>query len=195
KELSEKFNVGTRTIRNDIDQLNIDLKDTAFLKKIRGKGYRLFINNTKEFNNILNQIYKRDNESDSIYKRIALTIDLLMDQSKTLEELSLEINISRTTLVNDLKKASVILEPYNLKIVGKQNSGMSLVGKEQAIRLFVIENIYHYIYDSHFLSTDINEFLLSVAGDYDFDQKSTELLIKSIVILIDRISKGYVIKD
>ncbi|WP_040978404.1 BglG family transcription antiterminator [Oceanobacillus jeddahense] len=197
EDLATKLSVSTRTIRNYIKQLNSDLNSVAYIENIRGKGYRLFVDDKKYFQNIINQIHEERKNHDSFQKRIAIIIGNLMNENKknTLDELAFEMNIGRTTLVNDLKKAAVVLDTYQLKIIGKQNNGMYLVGEEQSIRFFILEHIYEFLYGRYSLDPDIEEAILSIAYNHDFDKESTELLMKSVTILLDRVINNYLIEN
>lgn len=104
--LSEELGVSTRTIRNDIKQLNSDLNGIAALENVKGKGYRLTIKDELLFENLVEKINSDKHLSDSPQSRIAYIIDQLVNTDKvsTLDELAFEMNIGRTTLVNELKK-------------------------------------------------------------------------------------------
>lgn len=146
--LAEKLGVSTRTIRNYIKQINKDLKGIAYFKNIRGKGFYLYIEDYAKFEEIFKKISRQAHIMDTPQKRLAFIIQHLMteDDSNTIDELAFNMNIGRTTLINDLKKAAAVLNPYGLKIIGKQNKGMYLSGEELNLRLFIIENIYDYLY-------------------------------------------------
>lgn len=195
--LAETIGVSTRTIRNDIKQLNSDLKGIAVLENERGKGYHLEIEDEQLFLDMIGNIYSEKNMQDSPQRRIAFIIDRLLnsDEENTLDELAFAMNIGRTTLVNELKKAAVALETYNLSILGKQNSGMYLSGNELDLRFFILDNVYDSIYSSYPLDEDIKEDILAIASQHDLETSTQNRLLKSVIVMLDRLLKGYPLKE
>ena len=195
--LAESLGVSTRSIRNYIKQINSDLNDIASLVKEKGKGYKLEIVNEHSF-----QLFLEKNRSDielldTPKRRISFIIDRLInsEEAYTLDDLAFEMNIGRTTLVNELKKASVSLETYNLKIHGKQNIGMTLSGKELDLRLFILDNIYDVLYQSYPLDEDISEKLLKIFHTHDLESTTQTKLMEFIIIMLDRLLKGHQIEE
>lgn len=195
--LAESLGVSTRSIRNYIKQINNDLADTASLVKEKGKGYKLEVVDEHSF-----QIFLKENRYevelfDTPKHRIAFIIDRLINSegAYTLDDLAFEMNIGRTTLVNELKKASVSLETYNLKIHGKQNIGMTISGKELDLRLFILDNIYDVLYKSYPLDEDILEELLNIFHMHDLESTTQTKLKEFIIIMLDRLLKGHEIDE
>lgn len=195
--LAESLGVSTRSIRNYIKQINSDLDDIASLVKEKGKGYKLEIVDEHSF-----QLFLEKNQSDielldTPKRRISFIIDRLINSevAYTLDDLAFEMSIGRTTLVNELKKASVSLETYNLKIHGKQNIGMTLSGKELDLRLFILDNIYDVLYQSYPLDEDISEELLKIFHSYDLESVTQKKLMEFIIIMLDRLLKGHQIEE
>lgn len=103
--LAEQLNVSNRSINNYINQLNENLKGIAQIKNKRGKGYYLLIENQENWNHILEEYEMNGHQYDCLQKRIAFIIKKLMDnQVTTMDELAEDLNVGRTTLVNDLKR-------------------------------------------------------------------------------------------
>ncbi|ALF11913.1 BglG family transcription antiterminator [Parageobacillus thermoglucosidasius] len=187
--LAQKLGVSTRTIRNYIKQINKDLKGIAYFKNIRGKGFYLYIEDYAKFEEIFKKISRQAHIMDTPQKRLAFIIQHLMteDDSNTIDELAFNMNIGRTTLINDLKKAAAVLNPYGLKIIGKQNKGMYLSGEELNLRLFIIENIYDYLYSDYPLDKEIKEIVLQTAQRYAIESASQEMLSKFVTLMLDRL--------
>lgn len=133
---------------------------------------------------------------DSSKRRIAYIIERLINNEViiTLDELAYEMNISRTTLVNELKKASVSLEAYNLKIHGKPNTGISLDGVELDIRFFIINNVFEMIYRSYPLDQDIEEEITTIAARHDFESSTQKRLMEFVIVMLDRLLKNQPLK-
>ncbi|MEH7096945.1 BglG family transcription antiterminator [Neobacillus vireti] len=191
--LSEELRVSTRTIRNDIKQLNSDLNGIATLENEKGKGYRLFIKDEPLFENLVEKINSDKHLYDSPQSRIAFIIDQLVNTDKvfTLDELAFEMNIGRTTLVNELKKAAVALDTYHLSIRGKQNKGMYLSGKELDLRFFILDNVYDYLYKEYPLDEDIKDALIKVANQNDLESTTLNRLMKFVIVMLDRLLKDH----
>jgi lichenan operon transcriptional antiterminator len=151
EEIAKLLGVSTRTVRNDINQLNQDLTSVALITNERGKGYRLVIKENEVFHNLLNRRNTEDEKLDTSKQRIAFIIDRLInsEETYTLDDLAFEMHIGRTTLINELKKASVSLGTYNLIIQGKQNKGMKLIGEELDIRFFILDNMFDSLFGNY----------------------------------------------
>lgn len=192
--IAESTGVSTRTIRNYIKQLNSDWNGTAELVNERGKGLRLLINNQNLFDHYLEKLNKERILQDSPQKRLAAIIDCLLNNDIiTLDEIAMRLNIGRTTLVNELKKATVSLESYSLSIAGKQNEGMHLTGNELNLRFFILDHVFEYLYGDYPLDEDIKEELINVIDQYDLECTTQSRLMQSITIMLDRLLKGYAI--
>lgn len=131
-EFAQRLGVSTRTIRKDIKQLKLEMKGIGELIKDKSKGYRLVIENEEAFRRLW-ECSKTEKASEvSPQSRLAFIIGRLMnhDRAITLDELAFEMNIGRTTLVSEMKKAKMSLSSYNLVIRGKPNKGIYLSGAE-----------------------------------------------------------------
>ncbi|MFD4819616.1 BglG family transcription antiterminator [Peribacillus butanolivorans] len=194
--LAETIGVSTRTIRNYIKQLNSDLNGIAALENEKGKGYRLDIEEEQLFEDLIGKINSEKNLQDSPQRRIAFIINRLInsDETNTLDELAFAMNIGRTTLVNELKKAAVSLETYNLFIRGKQNSGMYLSGNELDLRFFILDNVYDYLYSGYPLDEDIKEEVLRIAHQHELESSTQNRLMQSVIVMLDRFLKNHTIK-
>lgn len=146
-ELAEFMSVSTRTIQNYIKQLNEIMKEgIAKIVNVKGEGYKLVVENKDKFVELMQCPENNKNEFTMLNdseNRLLYIIKLLIDlnQTITIDELAFKINIGRTTLVNDLKKVRQLLKIYNIKLSGKQNSGIKIVGSEINIRLLILDYI------------------------------------------------------
>ncbi|WP_342043046.1 BglG family transcription antiterminator [Bacillus sp. OTU2372] len=191
--LAEAMGVSTRTVRNYSKQLNSDLEGIASFVNEKGKGYHLIIENEQLFENLLKKIHSEKNQQDSPQSRIAFIIDQLVnsDEINTLDELAYRMNIGRTTLINELKKAAVALEAYHLSILGKQNSGMFLSGDELNLRFFILDNLYDYLYSGYPLDEDIKDEVIRIANQFDLESTTQNRLIRFVIIMLDRLLKDH----
>lgn len=172
-DFSSKIGVSTRTIRNYIKEVNDILsKEVAEIIKVDNWGYKLKIYDSDKFNKVINP--KNCQVLNTPEERLKYVMKILIDSKVSVKiyELAEEINVGRTTLVNDIKKLSKLLEGYDLKIRGKQNEGIKLWGNELNIRLFIVE----------FLKEDIDDWLLDLKLRYDYKLKY-EKIKKTIIHL------------
>jgi len=194
--MADSMGVSTRTVRNYIKQLNLDWNGKAELVNERGKGFHLIINDQKSLDDYLEKLNKEKVLQDSPQKRLAAIIDCLLNNERiTLDEIAMRLNIGRTTLVNELKKATVSLKSYSLSISGKQNEGMQLIGNELNLRFFILDHVFEYLYDDYPLDEDIKEELTNVIDQYDLESTTQSRLMQSITIMLDRLLKGYSILE
>lgn len=135
--LIKKFTVSSRTIRYDIEKINQILEENN-LDKIVKKGEIFYLEKTKSI-----QLYK-----DLLLFHSHLSIEdrcdyillyLLMNRKIILESLVKELNVTRRTLNNDLKKIKIKLSKLNIKIENLKEQGLSLTGPERIIRAFFIK--------------------------------------------------------
>ncbi|MFT8319837.1 MAG: PRD domain-containing protein [Bacillus sp. (in: firmicutes)] len=195
--IATTLGVSTRTIRNDIRQLNDDLKEIAAINNEKGKGFSLQVFNQQVFEDLLIQLKTNTNTTyDNSQKRLASIIDKLItsDEPIILDELAYSMNISRTTLVNELKKAALALQTYSLSIKGKQNNGMYLTGEELHLRFFILDHIFNYLYDEYPLDKDVSHALMEVMYEYDFESNTQTRLMQTIIVMLDRLLKNKSLK-
>ena len=145
--LSARLGVSERTIRNDIRQINEELKDCAVIDGVQGK-YSLRIFQMERFREQLSTMMQADDFLNSSRYRMEYVFGRLMRSEEPLltDELAYEMNVGRTTLMSDLKKLREEIEPYQLKIIGKTSKGLMLHGTETEIRRYVLDCVYTSIY-------------------------------------------------
>lgn len=190
--LEKKLDVSTKSIKNDIKELNEIFDGNALIQLKLGK-YKLYVIEQDEFEKIKENLYLHDDFFNSPKKRMAYVIKKLMNSEKPVltEDLAYEMSIGRTTLVGDLKKARELLSKYNIKIIGKTNTGLVLQGEEIDIRIFVIENLYEEIYKDHDLDYDVQETLNKIFTEMNLDSSTKSQIKKFLTVLIDRLVNGH----
>lgn len=194
--LEKKLNVSSKSIKNDIKELNEIFDGNALIQLKLGK-YKLYVLEHKQFEKIKENLYLHDDFFNSPKKRMAYVIKRLMnDENPVLtEDLAFEMSIGRTTLVGDLKKIREVLNKNDIKIVGKTNTGLKLQGEEINIRLFVLENLYEEIYKDHELDYDVKEELNNIFSDLKLEGSTRNQIIKFLTVLIDRLVNNNPIKE
>ncbi len=194
--LALKLNVSERTVRNDIRQLNTELKDCAVIEGVQGK-YTLHIYDSERFHKVCVRLMEADEFLNSPRNRMDYTFGRLMRSREPLltDDLAYEMNISRTTLLNDLKKLRAEIEPYRLSILGKTSKGLVLQGWESDIRNYVIENAYGQLYEQYPLDTEITEAVSGIFLENSFDKSVQNAFEQFLTVMLDRFLTGHYIGE
>lgn len=189
--LSEKMDVSSKTIKNDIKEINNSLKGHAIIEN-KNNSYILYIFDISQYEQLKNEVYMHDDFMNSPNSRTVFIMQKLMntDCPYLTDELAYDMNIGRTTVNGDLKKLRKMLEGYNIQIEGKTNTGISLKGNELDIRFFILENMYEGIYKNYPIDLDLIDSIKEIALKYELDSVSVEYFIKFFTIMIDRFLKG-----
>lgn len=146
KELTNSFHVTDRTIRTDIQAINLEIAkyECEILLK-RKSGYYLMSYNKDKFKELQNQIEKQTNvlTFNSLDDRIKYILQkLLYSQDYViLDDLANEVFVSRNTLQNYIKPIKETLEKYNLIYVSKPNLGVKVFGNEKDKRECLLNEI------------------------------------------------------
>ncbi|SDC31292.1 lichenan operon transcriptional antiterminator [Pelagirhabdus alkalitolerans] len=148
-ELAKYIQVTSRTVRNDLKEIDHLLKNQdagASIESIRGQGYQLEVIDESQFKGFI-KIMLESEESvpvepeDRVHylaKRFLLTSNYLK-----IDDLADELFVSRSTLQNDLKDVKVILKKYNLQLCKRPNYGLVLSGNEKQIRYAISELLFN----------------------------------------------------
>lgn len=161
-ELAELFNISSRTIRNDINELNEELKKyPGQITLVRGKGYCL---QEKE---VLTDVYhKITTESHHTYNHLEtseermkelLTLLLFSEDYLSLDELCDTLFVGRTTLLGYMRHIKDLLKKYNLTIKAKTNIGYKILGNEKNIRNCISEQLINKNSSNYITSFTLSE--------------------------------------
>ena len=188
------LNVGDRTIRNDIRQINDEMDGCASIDNIKGK-YILRIFHEEKFRKKFSELIQEDtllnspkNRRDYIFAKLMRAEEMVLT-----DELAYEMNVGRTTMVSDLKKLRSDVEEYKLSVVGKTSKGICLNGAEIDIRRYVIENNYDFCYKDYPMDGDIVEIIDSTLKKCAFEKKVVESVRKFTTLMLDRFLTGHYI--
>ncbi|WP_144552558.1 BglG family transcription antiterminator [Bacillus sp. X1(2014)] len=148
--LAKVLAVTSRTVRNDIRELEEILKDFgASIKSIRGTGYELVIQEDQSFRQLLHGIVDQEKEKyvdiptfpedrvHYIMKRL-----LLAEEYCKLDDIADELFISRSTLQNDLKDVKRIFGRYGITLDKRPNFGLKVNGEEFKLRLCMADFLF-----------------------------------------------------
>lgn len=159
--LSQEIGCSTKTIQNEIKDINKKLKNGEIIS-IKGKGYKLE-GNIDDIDIKMSDIYAYDRVNYIIKKIINIT-NTNKDTIK-IEDLADSMYVSLSTIKNDLKEVKEILEKYNLKISSKYKQGIYIDSSEENIINFIINysnRIDNNLNINDFLSNNIIESIFTI---------------------------------
>lgn len=124
ENIAKAFDVSERTIRNDLDSIGLFLQENNIeLERKPRLGVKINLKRNQNINNILkectNKLYTADD------RVIMIAIILLIRSSTTIEKLSDYIQVSKNTLVNDLKASEEILKSLGVEVTKKSYYGIT----------------------------------------------------------------------
>lgn len=139
KDLAEIFGVSDRTIRSDLNKVEMILPYYGMtLDRKPGVGIKLIGTKEKKDNFIVENVQLTLNHSD-IYspsgRVLYILVELLLQKNTVhIEYLTSQLFVSRTTVQNDLILIEEWLNERNLKLVRRDNKGLIIEGEESKIR-------------------------------------------------------------
>lgn len=134
-QLSEILQISTRTIRNDINEINQQLiKNGAEIVSKARYGIQLKINDQEKYQEYLCTLDKEISDTyDTRYLQITEYL-LELEESITMDSLCDIFFISRSTLKSDMKLVKNLLSEYHIELDYRANQGLKIKGIEQNIR-------------------------------------------------------------
>ena len=186
--LASHFGGGTKTITNDIRDLN-RLLDSSGTIELESGRYRLVIVNPAAFESVRERICESVNSFNLPANRYGHIVRRLINQPAPtlIDDLVEEMSIGRSTVVADLSRLNKDLSPYALQISGIPNVGIELMGDELQVRLFVLENMFDTVYSDYPLDDDFVEVIEDAAAEYYLDAETTESFKRWFTVMIDRV--------
>lgn len=196
ESLAAKLDVSSKTIRNDIKELNCLLGGYAYISNNKGEC-KLIVFTSYGYSEIRNKICTQDDLFNSSQTRMAYMFWQLMHAKEPYltDDLSEEMKVARTTTISDLNRLRKAIDKYDLKIKGKANSGLKLCGNEFNIRMFVLENIYEHLYLNFPLGKTIRERLYDFQDRLSMDALGFGFFFRFFVVMIQRIESGHKITE
>jgi transcriptional antiterminator, bglG len=186
-DLSNALSVSEKTIKKEIQILNHQLKDGAYIY-LKNGIVSLFIYNFEIYNYLKDNSVVSTNDFTNQKFRILYIINrLLNSQNLQLDFLAEDMSISKSTLIKDIKLANDGLIQYELNIIGKPNVGISLIGKEIDKRYFIIENTYEYINKKAEYEEKYNEFLYNLFIPLFINEATYKSIIKFFHVSLYRL--------
>ena len=205
-DLVEALSVSNRTIRNDLNQIKVFLKEhNAELKSEPHKGYKI-VADIDSRHKILGQLESAKSLSqEEIVK--AISILLLSFESTTYNELATFLDISKQTLIKYMDTAQAALLKNGITVNKIKGKGLSLQGREYNIRDYMkqlinvseLSNHIITIAEKSFLTTSSLKIARQIISDIEinskvhfYEQRRLELLLSYCLY---RISIGKTITE
>lgn len=143
KELAKQFGVSTRTIRNDLEQIN------EFLNKNElsgvGLGKQGVIETGKDMERARQYLFRDDFYSYKLERherKIFMATLLICEKDyRTLSDLADCMYVSRSTVIQDLDGLKAYFKRHKLYVVSHSNKGLILEGEEKNKRLLLLSMI------------------------------------------------------
>lgn len=134
-ELMEELNVSKRTVYYDVEKINHWLKSQQLeeLKYVRSAGYYLSEKSRPLISKSLSLLDKQSHYEFSRKERIAWSAIFILtrDTSIFLQDLLDKLNVSRSTLLNDIKELKEQLGHFEVKLQFQKSTGYCILGEEQ----------------------------------------------------------------
>lgn len=205
-DLVEALSVSNRTIRNDLNQIKVFLKEhNAELKSEPHKGYKI-VADIDSRHKILGQLESAKSLSqEEIVKEICIL--LLSFESTTYNELATFLDISKQTLIKYMDTAESSLSKHEITVNKIKGKGLSVRGREYNIRDYMKQLISESELSNHviavaeksFLTTSSLKIARQIISDieihskvYFYEQRKLELLLSYCLY---RISIGKTITE
>ena len=207
--LAESLGVSSKTVRNQLKNLNELLKDySVFVESKHGSGYRLVIEDTEKRKELEELMRRKELQEsgvpNSTEERVEYLLEYLLntDGYVKLDELSEMLYISKKTLTGNLKEVENLLKEHHLCLQRKPNYGIRVEGREFDRRLCIAGYVAKKVQMTEKLEGDqdvteeiqwIHQCVQGCLSKYNFDISSVAFqnLVLHIQIAILRMRGGH----
>lgn len=150
QEMADKLGLSLRAVQYDLKKIEFLLRQKG-ITLARKKRIGVWIENRAEAVKVLNLDFLSQDEviwqvlSQSERVRKIISLLLRSDSAWTIEDLGHEMEVSRSTVINDLKDVETWFQRHGIVLVRKTHMGLSLryeeIGLRQAMLEFIQENL------------------------------------------------------
>lgn len=207
---TDQFHLSLRSIQTDIAEIKETIKEHGLYIENNKNCICMSITNQETANIFMNSIiqdYNLNQFFEDQSSRISYIISRLLDSNDYLKSADLadEMYISRSQISNDIKLAKNMLSSYHLTLISKPYYGIKIIGKENDIRNYIIQEklkIKNLVCDeithsfsSHEHIDDINNIVIKILthSHYIISDIALQNLILHIVTAVNRIKSGHLI--
>lgn len=194
EELSSLLLVSTKTIRNEIKDLDIIFrKNGGRVESKAGFGYRFEVVDMELFRDfVANKWHEYAFIDESLSfktSRVQFLLKILLfekDYSKA-ADLCDQLQISKSQLSSDLQLLRQKIEPFQLQLDVRPHYGMKIIGKELNLRLCIANVLFNtesakdedVEFETQWVMDEIRKSVLSVFGDHQYE--TSELVFRNLV--------------
>lgn len=207
---TDQFHLSLRSTQTDIAEIKETIKEHGLYIENNKNCICMSITNQETANIFMNSIiqdYNLNQFFEDQSSRISYIISRLLDSNDYLKSADLadEMYISRSQISNDIKLAKNMLSSYHLTLISKPYYGIKIIGKENDIRNYIIQEklkIKNLVCDeithsfsSHEHIDDINNIVIKILthSHYIISDIALQNLILHIVTAVNRIKSGHLI--
>ncbi|RIN91919.1 transcription antiterminator [Mammaliicoccus sciuri] len=158
KDLESMFNISRRQLGYRIQKLNDWFKEHDYPEIERtSQGYFIVDDTIKDFLNVPTESTYQENEQVyTAYQRAHLILLMLFSEEEglSLNHFSIDLEVSKNTILNDIKKLKELLQPYEVNLKYSRTNGYYLAGSEFEIRRLLMRLI-DKVFTMHIAQSDI----------------------------------------
>lgn len=158
KDLESMFNISRRQLGYRIQKLNDWFKEHDYPEIERtSQGYFIVDDTIKDFLNVpIESTYQENEQVYTAYQRAHLILLMLFSEKEglSLNHFSIDLEVSKNTILNDIKKLKELLQPYEVNLKYSRTNGYYLAGSEFEIRRLLMRLI-DKVFTMHIVQSDI----------------------------------------
>ncbi len=146
EELSKLIKVSPRTVMRYIKDINSLIKRfNAEIVSAKGLGYLLQISEKKksEVKEMLLNLSKEKFDDTDESREEKIIKSLLNEKKNTPEKLGSALNLSPARIVQLIDVIRKRISEYDLDLVSKKDSGLTIIGRESDIRTFMLDTLLY----------------------------------------------------
>lgn len=205
KAISKFFNVSERTIRNDLEEINLFLQkwNLPTITKEINTIFRMEASRSKVNEVLIESQNLKDVDFDQwqspVVRQANIYSNVFIEKERwTIEKFEKDLRVSRSTIINDIKQLRRELKKLSIEIVSDSKRGYLLKGNEINIREYYFNesevlNINYYNSREYTDSNEEFEFLINWIETIEkklHKQVSTDGLFKLIFFIKTSIKRG-----
>ena len=147
KDISNLYNITERSIRYDIDELNVFFQEKNNKDIIEINNNRLkILYSENEIEDIVENIKEKEYFLSENERANILSYEIFLSKNEfILQYFTEKYNLSKTTVRYSLKELNKIISEYGLVIDMNNNRGYKIIGSEINIRKYIINILREYI--------------------------------------------------
>ena len=147
KDISNLYNITERSIRYDIDELNVFFQEKNNKDIIEINNNRLkILYSENEIEGIVENIKEKEYFLSENERVNILSYEIFLSKNEfILQYFTEKYNLSKTTVRYSLKELNKIISEYGLVIDMNNNRGYKIIGSEINIRKYIINILREYI--------------------------------------------------